>query len=109
MNRMAPDADHPAPTVPPADEPLVDITAVADYARFVAHSLRRHWLGAALTAVLTLAAVTGAALAWPKTYQIDGRLLVQNSSLMSTLVNPDRSVNRAGDSPAVHRATISLR
>ena len=96
MNRMAPDSDHPAPLLKPVDEPLVDITALADYARFVARSLRRHRAGAVITAVLTLAAITGAALAWPKTYQIDGRLLVQSSSLVSNLVNPDRAVDRTG-------------
>ena len=96
MNRMAPDADHSAPVPAPVDEPLVDITALADYARFVARSLRRHRTGAVVTALVTLAAITGAALAWPKTYQIDGRLLVQSSSLVSSLVNPDRAVDRAG-------------
>jgi len=101
MNRMAPDAAHRAPTVPPVDEPLVDITALADYARFVARSLRRHRVGAVITAVVTLTAITGTALAWPKTYQIDGRLLVQSSSLVSTLVNPDRAVNRASGAPTM--------
>ncbi len=38
MNRMAPDADQPAPTGPAVDEPLVDITALADYAHFVGRS-----------------------------------------------------------------------
>lgn len=101
MKIMAPDADQLTSTVPPDDDPLVDVTALADYTRFALRSLRRHWIGAAATAALTLAAITGAALAWPKTYQIDGRLLVQDRSLMSTLVNPDRAFNRTGEGPTL--------
>lgn len=83
------------------EAPIVDITLLTDYAGFVVRSVRRHWIGALATFALTLTAVSVAATAWPKTYQIDGRLLVQSSSLVSSLVNPDRMPNRDGRGPTL--------
>ncbi|MEP7118996.1 MAG: hypothetical protein ABI880_15515, partial [Acidobacteriota bacterium] len=74
---------------------------LTDYIGFVIRSLRRHWRGALLTFLLSLAAVGLALSAWPRTYQIDGRLLVQSSSLVSSLVNPERGASREGLGPTL--------
>jgi hypothetical protein len=83
------------------DTPVVDVELLTDYLGFVIRSLRRHWRGALLTFALTLTAVGLALSAWPRTYQIDGRLLVQSSSLVSSLVNPERGVSREGLGPTL--------
>ena len=83
------------------DTPLLDVTLLTDYAGFVVRSVIRHRVGALATFAVTLTAVAVAALAWPKTYQIDGRLLVQSNSLVSSLVNPDRIPNREGRGPTL--------
>ena len=98
-------ASHPEGPDPAALEqradPLVDITLLADYWRFVGHSLRRHVLGVLATLLLMTGAVAGLVSVWPRTYQVDGRLLVRRSSLVSSLVNPDRVMARDGDGPTV--------
>ncbi len=94
----------PPSRVPPViddGEPLVDVSLLVDYVRFIGRALGRHRLGALLTLLLTTAAVVGVAMVWPRTYQIDGRLLVQRSSLVSSLVNPGRTLARDGNLPTV--------
>ena len=83
------------------DAPVVDVELLTDYLGFAARSVRRHWRGTALTMAVTLAAVGLAVSAWPRTYQIDGRLLVQSSSLVSSLVNPERGPSREGLGPTL--------
>ncbi|MEZ5420629.1 MAG: hypothetical protein R2708_25250 [Vicinamibacterales bacterium] len=79
-----------------AEAPIVDVDLLTDYAGFVVRSVRRHWRGAGRLLGLTLLAVALVLAVWPRTYQIDGRLLVQNTSLVSSLVNPDRIATREG-------------
>jgi hypothetical protein len=94
-------------SLPPADRaaaidtPVVDVQLLTDYLGFAVRSVRRHWRGTALTVAATLAAVGLAVSAWPRTYQIDGRLLVQSASLVSSLVNPERGVSREGLGPTL--------
>lgn len=84
-----------------SSEPLVDVGLLADYAGFVARALRRHLVGALATLVVTAAAAASVAMLWPRTYQVDGRLLVQRSSLVSELVNPGRAIVRDGALPTI--------
>lgn len=85
----------------PVDSPLIDVTLLTDYARFVIRALRRHRLGAMAVTLATLGAVALAVANWPRTYQIDGRLLVQSTSLVSSLVNPDRLTSRDSHGPTL--------
>jgi len=80
-------------------DPLVDVGLLADYAGFVMRSVRRHLLGALLTLVATMGVVVLVANQWPRTYQVEGRLLVRHSGLVSSLVNPDRARAREGEEP----------
>ena len=84
-----------------AEAPLVDVTLLADYGRFVVHALRRHTRGALTIFALTMGVLAVALSAWPRTYQIDGRLLVQSSSLVSSLVNPERGASRENRGPTL--------
>lgn len=83
------------------DEPLVDLRLVADYVGFLWRSVGRNARGAAAVFGLTLAVMTFAVTFWPRTYQIDGRLLVQTDSLVSSLVNPGRVPGREGRGPTL--------
>lgn len=85
----------------PLDTPVVDVELLTDYLGFLARSVRRHWQGTALTVAATLVAVVIGVSVWPRTYQIDGRLLVQSSSLVSSLVNPERGATREGLGPTL--------
>lgn len=108
--RTTPGGVVPGPQVDPPSEPsldsLVDITLLLDYTWFVLRSLRRHALGALATLIVALSVVGLAVNIWPKTYEIDGRLLVQQSSLVSTLVNPDRVTTRELGPPTLAAAEI---
>lgn len=92
---------RPAGSALAGDAPLVDVTLLRDYADFVALAVRRHRLGAGLAMVATLALVAAAVASWPRTYQVDGRLLVQSTSLVSSLVNPDGATRREGHGPTL--------
>ena len=83
------------------DAPLVDLTLLADYAHFVRRALQRHAAGALAVLAATLVALAVAVSAWPRTYQVDGRLLVQSTSLVSSLVNPERMASRENRGPTL--------
>ena len=93
--------EPPVATSDQTADPLFDVTLLADYARFLGHAVRRHAMGALASLLLLVAAVAVVVTVWPRTYQVDGRLLVQRSSLVSSLVNPDRAMARDGDGPTV--------
>lgn len=92
---------RPAAGALAGDAPLVDITLLRDYVSFVALAVRRHRLGAGIAMAATLALVVAAVASWPRTYQVDGRLLVQSTSLVSSLVNPDGATRRDGPGPTL--------
>lgn len=83
------------------DGPLVDVTLLGDYVSFVAMAVQRHRRGAGAVLAATLLLVAVAVASWPRTYQIDGRLLVQSTSLVSSLVNPDGATRRDGPGPTL--------
>jgi len=92
---------RPAAGALAGDAPLVDVTLLRDYVSFVALAVRRHRLGAGIAMAATLVLVAAAVASWPRTYQVDGRLLVQSTSLVSSLVNPDGATRRDGPGPTL--------
>lgn len=91
-------ASSPKPALSPmaelGEDILLDVNLLIDYGGFVLRAIRRHKTGAAATVLLTFGALALLALVWPRSYQIDGRLLVQQTALVSTLVNPERALSR---------------
>ena len=82
----------------PADS-LVDTQLLVDWLGFVARSVWRHRILAVATCLVAFGAVWIAAAQWPKTYQSYGRLLVQRNDVMSSLVNPGRTIPREDSAP----------
>ena len=68
--------------------------------------------GYRVTALATLVLVLGATVAiaslWPKTYEADGRLLLQRNEVMASLVNPGRTIPREAESPTAAAREIVL-
>ncbi|MCC7126225.1 MAG: hypothetical protein IT178_15360 [Acidobacteria bacterium] len=90
----------PAPRDEDADDgPLFDVAQIRAGIRSVFSALGDHWFVAILTFVVVTGGVAAAARAWPKTYQVDGRLLVHRNELMASLVNPGRTIPREAESP----------
>lgn len=95
------DMDTPTPpSRESGDDRLIDPTLLVNYGGFVLRAVGRHKLGALLCMVLVLAATVGVAMVYPKTYEVDGRMLVQHTDLVSSLVNPDRVSAPPGTTPA---------
>jgi uncharacterized protein involved in exopolysaccharide biosynthesis len=95
----------------PADDDadaLFDIGQLRDSVVFVVGAVRRHWVAAIATFVLVFAAVATLANLWPKTYEVDGRLLMQRNEVMASLVNPGRTIPREAESPTQAASEIVL-
>lgn len=103
LSRPGDGAETPAsePVAPAAEEPLIDVTLLADYVGFGLRAIQRHAIGALATLVLTLAAVGVLVSVWPKTYEISGRILVRSTSPVDERVNPDHVVSREGQGPTL--------
>ena len=82
----------------PADG-LVDTQLLVDWLGFVARSVWRHRILAVASCLAAFGAVWFAAAQWPKTYESYGRLLVTRNELMSSLVNPGRTIPREDSAP----------
>ena len=81
------------------DDSLVDTQLLVDWLGFVARSVWRHRILAVATCLVAFGAVWIAAAQWPKTYQSYGRLLVTRNDVMSSLVNPGRTIPREDAAP----------
>ena len=94
-----------APRISPSAQPepdgerLIDVQQIGDYIGFVGRAVLRNRMIAAGTLGLMLAATVAGALLWPKTYEIDARLLLQRNEVMASLVNPGRTISREAESP----------
>ena len=111
MDRMqlesAPSSPGRGPSDPPSEDPssevpverLVDTELLVDWLGFVARSVWRHRVLAGTTCLLAFGVVWILAAGWPKTYQSYGRLLVQRNDVMSSLVNPGRTIPREDNAP----------
>ena len=74
---------------------------------FVVEAVQRHKTTAVATFVLVFGAAFTIASLWPRTYEVDGRLLMQRNELMTSLVNPGRAITR--ESPLLAAREIVLR
>jgi uncharacterized protein involved in exopolysaccharide biosynthesis len=90
-------------------EKLLDLRQIANYARFVVGSIRRHKILAVGTFSLALALTAGAAFLMPKTYHADAKLLAQRNAVMAALSNPGRAIPWDADAPTRSAAETVLR
>jgi hypothetical protein len=90
------------PDPPPANgqsDRLFDANVFGDYLGFTVRAVQRNLAAAGVSFAVVFGAIWIAALLWPKTYQADGRLLVQRNEVMSSLVNPGRTIPREAEIP----------
>ena len=106
-----PDHEGPAVESEPSveGEKLVDLRQIANYAGFLAGSIRRHKILAAGTFSLALAMTAAAAFLMPRTYHAEAKLLAQRNDVMAALSNPGRSVPWDADAPTRAAAETVLR
>jgi uncharacterized protein involved in exopolysaccharide biosynthesis len=90
------------------DDALFDFNQLRQSAEFVLDSVRRYRVAALATLVVALGAATATANLWPKSYEADGRLLMQRNELMASLVNPGRTIPREAESPTLAAREIVL-
>ncbi len=91
-----------AAAIPPPEadtDKLIDFQQIRNYLGFVARAVVRRrvmagWIFGSMVTITTLAA-----LQWPKSYHVDAKLLVQRNEVMSSLVNPGRTISREAESP----------
>src|SRR5262245_59091612 len=83
----------------PEAERLIDVQQIGNYIGFVGRAVLRNRLIAAATLGFMLAATVAGALLWPKTWEIDARLLLQRNEVLASLVNPGRTISREAESP----------
>jgi uncharacterized protein involved in exopolysaccharide biosynthesis len=101
-------AGLPDHRVPPEDDKLFDIDQLRQSVAFVIQAVRRQKVTAAATFVLVFGAVATIASLWPKTYEADGRLLMQRNEVTASLVNPGRTIPREAESPTLAAREIVL-
>jgi len=96
------------PGEPADDDKLFDLDQLRQSVRFVVESVRLHKVTAIATFVLVLGATAAIASLWPKTYEADGRLLLQRNEVTASLVNPSRTIPREAESPTLAASEIVL-
>lgn len=87
---------------------LFDVDQLRAGLAFVLSALREHWVAAAATFAIAFVLIAAIANAWPKTYEVDGRLLMQRNEVMASLVNPGRTIPREAESPTQAASEIVL-
>ena len=90
------------------DDKLFDLDQVWQAVSFVVEAVRQHKVTAVATFVLVLGAAAALASLWPKTYEADGRLLLQRNEVTASLVNPGRTIPREAESPTAAAREIVL-
>jgi len=90
------------------DDTLFDFDQVRQSASFVVEAVRLHKVTALAMLVLVLAAAFATASLWPKTYEAEGRLLLQRNEVTASLVNPGRTIPREAESPTFAAKEIVL-
>lgn len=98
----------PTPIEELANDILLDVNLLVDYSGFVVRAIRRHALGTLATLVITFGAIAVLVSVWPRTYKLDGRLLVQSTALVGIIVNPDRALSRSEAPPTSAAQEIVL-
>jgi uncharacterized protein involved in exopolysaccharide biosynthesis len=92
----------------PEDDKLFDIAELRQSISFVVEAVRSYWVTSVATFVIVFGAVTTIACLWPKTYEVDGRLLMQRNEVTASLVNPGRTIPREAESPTLAAREIVL-
>jgi uncharacterized protein involved in exopolysaccharide biosynthesis len=90
------------------DDTLFDFDQVWQSVSFVVEAVRHHKGTAIGVLVLVLAATVAIANLWPKTYEAEGRLLLQRNDVTASLVNPGRTIPREAESPTFAAREIVL-
>src|ERR1700752_2162422 len=90
------------------DDALFDFDQLRESAAFVVDAVQRYRVAALATFVLALGAALALANLWPKSYEADGKLLLQRNELMASLVNPGRTIPREAESPTLAAREIVL-
>jgi len=93
---------------PGEDDKLFDIDQLRQSVSFVVQAVQRHKVTAVVTFVLVFGTAAAIASLWPKTYEADGRLLLQRNEVMASLVNPGRTIPREAESPTLAAQEIVL-
>ncbi len=93
---------------PGEDDSLFDFDQLWRALSFVVQAVQEYRVTALATLVLVLAATVAIASLWPKTYEADGRLLLQRNEVMASLVNPGRTIPREAESPTLAAREIVL-
>lgn len=96
------------PGDPDESDRLFDVEQLRESVAWVVQSVRARWRAAVVALGLGLAAVIAVVMLWPKTYEADGRLLMQRNELMASLVNPGRTIPREAESPTLAAREIVL-
>ena len=90
------------------DDQLFDLDQLRQSAWFVVHAVQEYKVTAVATLILVFGATIAIASLWPKTYEADGRLLLQRNEVMASLVNPGRTIPREAESPTFAAREIVL-
>jgi succinoglycan biosynthesis transport protein ExoP len=98
----------PVPDDGGEDDKLFDFDQLWQAVSFVVEAVRQHKVTAVATFVLVLGATAALANLWPKTYEADGRLLLQRNEVTASLVNPGRTIPREAESPTAAAREIVL-
>ena len=93
---------------PADDDKLFDLDQVWRAVRFVALAVQEYKITAFATLLIVLGATVAIASLWPKTYEADGRLLLQRNEVTASLVNPSRTIPREAESPTLAAREIVL-
>jgi uncharacterized protein involved in exopolysaccharide biosynthesis len=93
----------------PEPEKLIDVQQIADYVGFVGRAILRHKALSFTTFLVTLALTGAGATLWPETWEVEAKLLVQGNEVMSSLVNPTRTIPREAEAPTRAAEEIVLR
>jgi uncharacterized protein involved in exopolysaccharide biosynthesis len=96
------------PPEPQDDDQLFDFDQLRESIGLVLDALRRYRFVAVATFVAALGTAAALVMLWPKSYEADGRLLMQRNELMASLVNPGRTIPREAESPTLAAREIVL-
>ena len=81
------------------NERLIDTELILNWLTFGARSIWRNRILAVAICAGTFGAIWLLTATWPRTYQSYGRLLIQQNEVMSSLVNPNRTIPQEGSAP----------
>ena len=93
---------------PVEDDKLFDVDQLRQSVSFVSEAVRHHKVTAVVTFIVVFGVACTISSLWPKTYEADGRLLMQRNEVTASLVNPGRTIPREAESPTLAAREIVL-